>query len=168
MAKVISVLFISVALLAVNRLQGEERNLSELLDSISAKVGDLTAPTDLWRIDEFVSLYRSPAQFHTEARRLLAKKSLNAQQRSILCLALKNLSPRDYSLLVMDELERFSEGSILLILTDRSDGKNPIQDASDTPDVLAFLQSVKKKFSSSEAVSAVVNEILRKHEDSRQ
>lgn len=77
------------------QMQGKV-DFKNLIDSINVKVVDLTAPSDLFSIDEFIVLYENPSRYKDDALLLISDIVNNTQKKQIAVFALQNLLDSEY------------------------------------------------------------------------
>jgi len=75
---------------------GELMEFTKLIDIINNKVIDLTSRVDLFRIEEFITIYETPLSYKDSALLYLTNPEFSKQKKEIALLAMQRMDDSDY------------------------------------------------------------------------
>lgn len=92
--------------------QVKDMNYKEAIDTISKKVVDLTAPSDLFGIDEFISIYESSSVYYEDALRFISDSANDTQRKQVAVFSMQNLPDSLYINFCSSVADLFIKGGV--------------------------------------------------------
>lgn len=123
-------------------------NLYDLVKIADKKIVDLTAPSDLFGIKEFLIISKSPKEYLPIAKKLISDETLTEQQKLIIVYGMQELLWQDYleflsSATVDFNNKEVEESVIELIISPTHDWSTRIAAKYNDPTLKSLLESIK-------------------------
>lgn len=139
-------------------------NYDSIVRVIDSKVVDLTSPSDLFSISEFVDIYESSSFYLDSMESFLIKSDVTAQQKIISIYSMQNLDLSRYLVLCNNAIDLFRSGKISeqileSVINPNFANKYPIVKNFQKIEVVNILEKLRYNKTLSPEFSAIIKDI---------